>query len=115
MNSYRKNPDESWMNFDQIVEDVYVNLQEADVQWLQESTEDDARGLHHFTGMSIRNLYGLWVEDHPLTTNWHKKPEAHDVRLGTDYSKDHPDAVSNEILAAIWRRAQNLNKATQVK
>jgi hypothetical protein len=101
---YRKNPDGSWMNFDQIVEDLSNNLHPDSVTWLQEHTERDARGLHHSLGMGIRNEYGLWDPEHPLTTNWAKNPESHDMRDGVDHSKDHPDAVSNEIIAALWRK-----------
>ena len=93
------------MNFDQIVEDVYSNLQEEDIKWLQENTESDARGLHHMTGMAIRNSYGLWQEDHPLT-GLRALDEERDLRNGVDYSTFHPDSVSNEVLAAIWRKAQ---------
>jgi hypothetical protein len=100
------------MNFDQIVEDLFSNLHPDSVTWLQEHTEDEARGLHHSLGMGIRNEYGLWDQTHPLTGNYLTKPETRDVRDGVDWSKDHPDSVSNEIIAAIWHKA---NTPTQVK
>jgi hypothetical protein len=104
------------MNFDEIVEDVYSKLGESDKQWLLAATEAQVRGLHYYTGMSIRNTYGLWDPTHVLTTNWANNPESRDMRDGVDYSNDHPDAVSNEILAAIWRKAnQSLNSPTKIK
>lgn len=48
-------------------------------------------------GRAIRNGYGLWV-DHPLTERWRNNPETHDIRGGVDYSEDHPDQVSHNIL-----------------
>jgi uncharacterized protein YbdZ (MbtH family) len=57
-------------------------------------------GQHDFgmVGRHIRNQYGLWNEDCPLTENWHKHPEARDLRDGIDFSDDHPDAVSARIV-----------------
>jgi hypothetical protein len=112
LTQYRKNPDGSWMNFNQIVDDFWKSLDDGSIQFLQDSTEDQVRSLHHSAGMTIRNVYGLWEPSHPLTTNWSDNPKSHDMRDGVDYSKDHPDAVSNEILAAIWRKA---NGPTKIK
>jgi hypothetical protein len=99
------------MGFDQIVEDLYTNLHPDSAKWLQEHTEKEARGLHHGFGTAIRNEYGLWAEDHPLT-GLRAQTEPRDIHNSLDYSTFHPDAVSNEIIAALWRKA---NSPTQVK
>jgi hypothetical protein len=103
---YTKNTDGSWMDFDQIVEDLYGKLSEKELDEALKMTEGQMRGLHHGFGTWIRNTYGLWNPEHPLTTNWANNEAGRDIRDGTDYSKDHPDAVSNDILAALWHRCQ---------
>lgn len=103
---YKRNPDGSWMSFDEIVEHLYGTLSEKELGEVMQMTESQMRALHHGFGMWIRNTYGLWDKTHPLTTEWHTNPGSHDIRDGTDYSKDHPDSVSNEILAALWLRCQ---------
>jgi hypothetical protein len=52
-------------------------------------------------GRSIRNEYGLWEPDHPLTQHWHQNPECRNIVDGIDYSEDHPDAVSAEIIRVL--------------
>ena len=51
----------------------------------------------------IRNEFGLWDPTHPLTAQWHAKPEERDVRDGIDHSVDHPDAISSAIHADLLR------------
>jgi hypothetical protein len=104
--TYTKNEDGSWMDFEQIVNHLYGTLSEKELDEVVKMSEADMRALHHGFGTWIRNSYGLWNPEHPLTTKWANDESSRDIRDGTDYSKDHPDAVSNDILAALWRRCQ---------
>lgn len=103
-----RNPDGSLMNRDQIVFDLFSKLSNDDKKYLSGLSEDDVRGMHHGWGMGIRNAYGLWKEDSPVTGNWMKHPETHDVRDGTDYSADHPDQVSNDIMVEVWKKIREI-------
>ena len=62
----------------------------------------------------IRNEYGLWDENHPLTTHWHKFPDERNIVEGVDYSVDHPDSVSMRIVEAAEKKllASPLNQPT---
>ena len=53
---------------------------------------------------AVRNDYGLWEMDHPLTQHWHMHPEARNIVDGIDHSEDHPDQVSAEILRVLRSR-----------
>jgi len=87
------------------VDKIVDELDKESLNALRElKTEDDVMILHHSWGMAIRNEFGLWRPDHPLTQHWHEHPEDHDVRDGCDYSNDHPDAVSCEIMRGVWRK-----------
>lgn len=44
----------------------------------------------------IRNEFGLWYTN-PLTEEWRSWPDNRDIRDGVDYSKDHPDNISDTI------------------
>lgn len=72
-------------------------------EWSAEDLAFVKTGAYDF-GMcarAIRNDYGLWEFDHPLTQHWHMHPEARNIVDGIDYSEDHPDAVSAEILGCV--------------
>jgi hypothetical protein len=94
------------MNFDEIVDHLYGTLSEKELDEVMKMTESQMRALHHGFGTWIRNSYGLWATTHPLTTKWHNDPSSHDIQDHVDYSLDHPDAVSNEILSSLWRKCQ---------
>lgn len=57
------------------------------------SAEDFAIGLHHTTGMKIRNSYGFWKKD----TELYK----HLLSLGIS----HPDEMSHKIFTELHRYA----------
>ena len=46
--------------------------------------------LHHSFGQWIRNNYGLWSEDNPLT-----------IGYGNDETK-HPDYISQKLIEDVW-------------
>lgn len=56
------------------------------------------------TARMIRNVFGLWNEEHPLTAHWHKFPDERNIVEGVDYSVDHPDSVSMRILEAAEKK-----------
>ena len=49
-------------------------------------------------GRHVRNHYGLWDPDHPLTKNWHSNPAGRTIVDGIDHSIDHPDNVAGAII-----------------
>lgn len=69
-------------------------------EWAKEELDFVKSGAHDFgiVARTIRNEYGLWEFDHPLTQHWHMYPEARNIVDGIDCSEDHPDQVSAEIL-----------------
>lgn len=66
-------------------------------------TEREVMILHGTWGRAIRNDFGLWNRDHPLTAEWHKGIN-NDIRDGVDHSLDHPDAVSTAIMVGVWKK-----------
>lgn len=69
---------------------------------------EDLGKYHHSLGRDLRNHFGLWNPVHPLTQHWHLNPECRNMVDGVDYSEDHPDAVSMDILRAIHSKLQSL-------
>ncbi len=85
---------------DTIIDEIDDESQQA----LRSLSFDQLASLHSSWGRAIRNEFGLWQFDHPLTKHWHEFPEEHDMRNGVDYSDDHPDAVSMEIMKVVWKK-----------
>jgi hypothetical protein len=75
-------------------------------EWPKDDLEFVKSGEHDFgmVGRAIRNDYGLWEFDHPLTQHWHMNPECRNIVDGIDYSEDHPDQVSAMILEVVRSR-----------
>lgn len=90
-----------------IADDIIFGLPQAEVDYLRALPEADLITLHHGWGTSIRNHYELWDPEHLLTTHWHKFPLERDMRDGVDYSADHPDSVSMDIMKEIHRKVNN--------
>lgn len=72
-------------------------------EWTKEDLEFVATGAYDYgmTKRAIRNDYGLWEFDHPLTQHWHMHPECRNIVDGIDHSEHHPDNVSAEILMEV--------------
>ncbi len=72
-------------------------------EWSKDDLDFLKSGQHDFgmIGRAVRNDYGLWEFDHPLTQHWHMYPDARNIVDGIDYSEDHPDQVSAEILKCV--------------
>lgn len=75
-------------------------------EWSKDDLDFVRSGDHDFgmLGRSIRNDYGLWEFDHPLTQHWHMNPECRTIIDGIDYSEDHPDHVSAVILECLRKK-----------
>lgn len=86
------------------VDKIVDELDEKSQQKLRSMTQNELGTLHHSWGMAIRNQFGLWEPDHPLTKHWHKNEAERNVRNDVDYSEDHPDAISMKIMTGVWRK-----------
>lgn len=82
-------------------DDILNQLPQEETEYLKAMKAEDLPSLHHSWGTGIRNECGLWDPDHPLTTHWHKFPAERDLRDGVDYSMDHPDSVSMDIMKLV--------------
>ena len=87
------------------IEDIARNaigrFSREDREWFSTMLLDDMQHGHHHLGRWIRNTYGLWY-DNPLTEKWRTDKASHDMRDGVDFSADHPDNLSADIIARIW-------------
>lgn len=91
-----------------------ISIESIADQILREYPKDDLEfircgGLAFLGGRSmvlrhIRNDFGLWEFDHPLTQHWHQHPEAREIIGGADFSEDHPDQISNSILEVVRKK-----------
>lgn len=91
----------------EIVKDLVENKLDAqDQEYFGNMTLNQLRSTHRDLGMFIRNHYGLWV-DSPLTKSWRENESTRDIREGIDYSSDHPDAVSEQIIVDLHKFLQS--------
>lgn len=73
-------------------------IKEVPEDFLRAIAHDQGHMVRSMIGRMIRNEYGLWEKDHPLTQHWHLYPEAREIIDGVDFSEDHPDQVSARII-----------------
>jgi len=98
----------SYLSKEEIIKELVANLKEDDIKFLRSEEVDTAEKMgqfHHSVGMHIRNHYGLWEKDNPLVQLWFEAHENNDITYilsGVDHHPNHPDAVSSEILKAVW-------------
>jgi len=97
-----------YLTFDEIVVDLIQSLKLETKKAIANVDEQNLVSFHMTLGRAVRNNYKLWDEDNPLTTKWHKEPHNRHIISGIDYSEDHPDYVSGEIIKEVWRRVQYL-------
>lgn len=90
-----------------IANDVITKLDEEATLYFSQCSLKDARLEHHTLGRWIRNSYNLW-ESNPLTERWRKDESSRDIRDGVDYSSDHPDQVSDEIIQLVWKKLRGI-------
>jgi hypothetical protein len=89
------------MEFIEMVNEVYGWFQEipASQKKIFKDTKQECLVLYHDSlGRNIRNHFKLWE------TKW--TPE---IRDGIDYSPNHPDAISQRIIEAVWDKVQKEN------
>ena len=88
--------DKEKLNIGEIVDDIVRIIQDEwndeDRKIFTECEFDNLIQFHHGMGTSIRNDYGLWKHE------W--EPVIVD---GVDCAVDHPDAISMNIIKAVWR------------
>jgi len=97
-----------YFTFEEIVIDLLQSLKLETKKALANVDERDLIFFHLNLGQIIRNNYRLWDENNPLTAKWHKEPHSRRIINDIDYSEDHPDCVSEEVIKAVWRRVQHL-------
>ncbi len=89
---------------DDIVTDIIENrLSNEDKEFLKADNSNATLEQVWFNnefGRWIRNHYDLWHHN-PLTERWRTDPSSHDMRDGVDYSVDHPDNLSGEIISEV--------------
>jgi uncharacterized protein DUF6794 len=96
----------TYMSKEEIVKDCVARLEVEDVEMLLTIPESEMGKYHHSYGMYVRNHYGLWHSDNPLTKVWFDACDNKDVTYilnGVDCHPNHPDNLSGEILKMIWR------------
>lgn len=106
-----------FLTFDEIVADVLRQLDDGSICTLRNMPRDSMVVFHHGQGRYIRNEYKLWNPDNPLTKQWHKDRE-NDGKVGinasgVDCHPQHPDAVSTEVLFAVWDKVNEFWEETK--
>ena len=105
----------NYMNFEQIVEDIVSKMTDEDKIELSNLEAEDMIRFHHGVGTFIRNEYKLWERTNPLTAIWFIDEESGNekyIKDGVDHHPNHPDAVSMNILFAVWETVTG-KKVTQ--
>ncbi len=92
-----------------IVDDQVASITHQDKLLLIGEGEEGLWKYHHGYGTFLRNKYNLWnaQDDAPktvLTKRWCEDESSHDIRNDTDYSIDHPDAVSMHLIRVIYHK-----------
>lgn len=90
------------MSFDDIVSRILATIAKepgAEESWRNIKYEDLIQ-CHMTVGMSIRNCYHLWDENHPLT-------------IGAN-PQQHPDDVSMKIMQHVWSAVNSDNAISEM-
>ena len=86
------------MSFEEQVAEVFSWLKKVPKEEqlsFKNVPKDKLIGYHDSLGRNIRNRLHLWDNE------W-----VPDIRDGIDYSPNHPDAISQRIIEAVWEKAQ---------
>lgn len=98
-------PEAAFLTFDEIVDDIVTNrLSSGGEEDIKRCSREDLGLLHFSFGMWIRNTYGLWFENNPLT----EFEDGSFVRDGVNYHPKHPDAVSSDIIQEVHKRLSGI-------
>ena len=100
-----------FMTFDQILNELYSELDQSELDELRSvSTPGGMISYHSTVGMHIRNMYKLWEPENPLTRQWFLDNESGAIEayiiVGVDYHPCHPDNVSQRLLEALWGKVK---------
>lgn len=82
-----------------IVETILTTWSKDDLAFVKSGEYDFG-----MIGRRIRNDFGLWDPSNPLTQHWHLHEDSRNIVDGVDYSEDHPDAVSAEVVELVRAR-----------
>lgn len=82
----------SFLTYDEIKNSIILDLSkdEEEILLFKSYSKENLINLHHSFGQWIRNNYGLWFEDNPLT-----------IGYGNDETK-HPDYISQKLIEDVW-------------
>lgn len=86
----------SQISIEAIAQFILKEWSESDLYFIQSRCLDFGQ-----VGHSVRNDYGLWEFDNPLTQHWHQHEDCRNIVDGIDHSEDHPDNVSAEIIELV--------------
>lgn len=81
---------------DQILADLHVEISREDKDYIKAIVFSDLIQLHHSFGQWIRNTYGLWHPNNPMTDN---------------NGNGHPDDISFAIIEDFYRDLTNPHAA----
>lgn len=107
MSEKRRNPDGTFMSFDQVVDDISsaARSETHKLRAWQEVARADLYLGHHSTGQAIRNAYGLWDTENPYT----KVGNAFVNDKGVADHPDHADQFSMRVMEAVWDRLNGMD------
>jgi len=86
-----RHPDGSFLTEQEIHDYILQQLSDDDKAHIREMNFDELIMLHHTTGRSIRNDFGLWDKDNRLVEH--------------DHADHHyfPDQISQRIIENVWK------------
>lgn len=104
----------NFLNAKQIRDDIISKLLDEDIEAIKTLKRDEMIRFHHTVGQFIRNEYGLWKDDNPLTSLWVIDSAAGNTEYidkdDVDCHPCHPDEVSHQILLSVWDEIQCIDK-----
>ncbi len=94
-----------YKTFDEIVDIILSEIDPASRSALLSMKKDDLIMFHHSTGRAIRNDFGLWDKENPITAQWKEELD----ERGVDMSPFHPDATSMRVIETVWEKVHAAN------
>ena len=92
------------ISIESIADQILREYPKDDLEFIRCGDIDRFIGARSMVLRHIRNDFGLWEFDHPLTQHWHQHPEAREIIDGADFSEDHPDQIANSILEVVRKK-----------
>lgn len=88
------------------IEQLVLQLSQADKLSVAETEEQDLINLHFGLGQVIRNEFGLWRDNCPLLLDC-QRIKGKDIANIPGLPTIHPDDASMVIIKAFWRRLRD--------